>query len=218
MGTRNHRRLTLRSLDAEANASSRGLPAIDTPVTMSSPVSTSIGSNPSSSPRASRKRTNDEVYVPDNALHSIQNHPRPSTAPEQRSHATAHQMRGLENTAPNSSSASHPSHSVTSTNVTLKPESTDRSLTRMNEPSSSFQETIQRYQDELDQEYGDFERKLQARERNGELDEFDWEGLENRYRQEIEPKISAEREVMQECSALFKVRLQDRSIGSTDII
>jgi hypothetical protein len=78
----------------------------------------------------------------------------------------------------------------------------------MSEQSSSFQETIQRFQDELDQEYRDFEGKLEARDRNGELDELDWEGLENRYRQEIEPKIAAEREVIQECSALFKVRFK----------
>jgi hypothetical protein len=61
------------------------------------------------------------------------------------------------------------------------------------------------FQDQLDKEYREFEQKLIERDRNVELDEFDWDELEARYHASIDPKIEAEQEIMNECSHLFQV-------------
>jgi hypothetical protein len=57
----------------------------------------------------------------------------------------------------------------------------------------------------LDKEYREFEQKLIERDRDVELDEFDWDELEARYHAIIDPKVEAEQEMMNECSHLFQV-------------
>lgn len=95
--------------------------------------------------------------------------------------------------------SSIPAHS------TLKTESPTASTGTTAENTRIFQDAIKIFQDQLDEEYRKFEQKLIERDRDAELDEFDWNELEARYHAVIDPKVEAEQEIMKECSHLFQV-------------
>jgi hypothetical protein len=56
----------------------------------------------------------------------------------------------------------------------------------------TFAQQVQAYQDELNKEFEAFERALEGREKSAELDELDWDELEQRYVQEINSLLSQE--------------------------
>lgn len=71
--------------------------------------------------------------------------------------------------------------------------------------TKTFQESMKEYQDRLDKEYRLFEQKLKERDRNQELDDIDWDDLENRYHHAMDPKLAAEQDLVNDCSTLFQV-------------
>jgi hypothetical protein len=87
----------------------------------------------------------------------------------------------------------------------MQPESTGASTNTTIESTRIFQDTMRVFQDRLDEEYKVFEHKLNERDQDAELEEFDWDDLEARYHIAIDPKVEAEQEVMNECSHLFQV-------------
>ena len=210
MGSRNHLNLTLRSVEAE-----KALSGISSLAKMderpASPLNTKIQPAATSSPRTSRKRTNDEVYKPSQAAHSSPPHmsdafKRPSTAPEQTGQQamatqlafSKHGFGALRQQQP-----VHPFDSVGSTSKMLRP---GASINTTVEDSATFQTSMKEYQDKLDKEYKDFEQTLNERDRNAELEDIDWDELEARYHTAMDPKIASEQHIMHEYSALFQVR------------
>jgi hypothetical protein len=99
----------------------------------------------------------------------------------------------------------HDSTSSTSTHSTVKPESTSNSTNTSIERTRTFQDSIKDFQDRLDEQYKVFEEKLNERNQDAELEDFDWDELEARYHSAIDPKLEAEQEIMNECSSLFRV-------------
>jgi hypothetical protein len=99
----------------------------------------------------------------------------------------------------------HDSTSSTSTSLTMKPESTGNSANTSIERTGTFQGSIKDFQDRLDEQYKVFEEKLNERNQDAELEDFDWDELEARYHSAIDPKVEAEQEIMNECSSLFRV-------------
>ncbi|KIW17024.1 hypothetical protein PV08_04215 [Exophiala spinifera] len=63
---------------------------------------------------------------------------------------------------------------------------------------------IERYQQELQVEFDQFQQSLAERDRTAELELLDWEELESRYQSEIQPKMAAEQEIMDEFQARFQ--------------
>ncbi len=203
MGSRNHLNLTLRSVETEKALSVTSSPA-DMDGKPASPPNNKTSNSATSSPRTSRKRTNDEVYRPSQAAHSSPPRlsdglKRPNTAPEQ----SIQRMPARQSMfATHGFSAFDSSNSATST---LKPESSRGSITTAVKKPNAFQVSIKEYQDNLDKECRLFERKLNERDGNAELEDIDWDELEGRCHAAMDPKITAEQDVMRECSALFQV-------------
>jgi hypothetical protein len=163
-----------------------------------------------SSPHNPRKRTNDAVYFASQPAHASPSRDseaskRPSTAPEQN---MQRQMAAQSTFKHNVSVAVH-SHqdplSSISAPSTLKPENLTASTNTTAENPRTFQRAIKDFQDQLDEEYREFEQKLIERDRDAELDEFDWDELEARYHAVIDPQVEAECDIMNECSHLFQV-------------
>ena len=99
----------------------------------------------------------------------------------------------------------HDSTTSTSTRSTMKPESTNNSTNTSIERRKTFQNSIKDFQDRLDEQYKVFEEKLNERNQDTELEDFDWDELEARYHSAIDPKVETEQEIMNECSSLFRV-------------
>jgi hypothetical protein len=162
------------------------------------------------SPHNPRKRTNDEVYLPSqiaytSPLRSSELSKRPSTAPEQNTLQQMVAQSSFENTDFGVLHSNHESTSSIHTRSTMKPESTSASTSTALERTRTFQDAIRDFQVQLDEEYRRFEQNLNERDQNADLEEFDWDELEARYHAEIEPKVKAEQEIMNECSHLFQV-------------
>jgi hypothetical protein len=87
----------------------------------------------------------------------------------------------------------------------MKPESTSNSTNISIEHTKTFQDSIRGFQDRLDEQYKAFEDKLNERNQDTELEDFNWDELEARYHSAIDPKVEAEQEIMNECSSLFRV-------------
>ena len=64
---------------------------------------------------------------------------------------------------------------------------------------------MKKFQDQLDKEYSLFEQELNEREQDVELEEIDWDELEARFHDEIDPKVEAEQDIMNDCAHLFQV-------------
>jgi hypothetical protein len=56
----------------------------------------------------------------------------------------------------------------------------------------TFAQEVQAYQDELNEEFRAFESALDSRDKSAELDDLDWDELEQRYVQDINPLVSQE--------------------------
>ena len=164
----------------------------------------------STSPRASRKRTNHEVYLSSQMAHTSpvrtsEASKRPSTAPEPNVLQQMVVQSSLEQNGFDALRSNNASSFSTSTHSTMKSESTLASTNTTNEHSRIFQEAMKDFQDQLDEEYRVFEQKLNRRDQDADLEEFDWRELEARYHTAIDPKVEAEQEIMNECSHLFQV-------------
>jgi hypothetical protein len=175
--------------------------------TPSPPIPVLPSGSAGSSPHNPRKRTNDEVYFRDQIVHtshprSTETSKRPSTAPEQN---ILQQQSSFEQNGFGTLRPKHDTTSFTSTRSTMQPESTGASTNTTIESTRIFQDTMRVFQDRLDEEYKVFEHKLNERDQDAELEEFDWDDLEARYHIAIDPKVEAEQEVMNECSHLFQV-------------
>jgi hypothetical protein len=156
-----------------------------------------------------RKRTNDEVYPSSQTAHSSpprspETSKRLSTAPEQNVLQQMVAQSSFEQTGFGALPSNHASTSV-STRSTMKPESTSASTNSTVEGARTFQDAMIEFRDQLDEEYSGFKQKLNERDRDAELDEFDWDELEARYHTAIDPKVEAEQETMNECFHLFEV-------------
>ena len=99
----------------------------------------------------------------------------------------------------------HDSTSSALTRSTVKPESTSNSTNASIERAKTFQNSIKDFQDRLDEQYKVFEEKLNGRNQDKELEDFDWDELEARYHSAVDTKVEAEQEIMNECSSLFRV-------------
>ncbi|KAI1618524.1 hypothetical protein EDD36DRAFT_426612 [Exophiala viscosa] len=157
------------------------------------------------SPSISRKRTNEQVYQP-------VEQPRPSP--------TASRFQIPANTGPNVESQhelfeterDHDNeHSRQETLSTQADSSNQRDAatqpTTTNPPHTSnqgFVRGIQAYQQRLELDFQEFEHSLTEREKSAELTSIDWDELETRYNDEIQPKIDAEQDIMKEFTARFQ--------------
>lgn len=63
---------------------------------------------------------------------------------------------------------------------------------------------IERYQQELQVEFDQFQQSLSERDKTAELEFLDWEELESRYQNEIQPTMAAEQDIMDEFQARFQ--------------
>ena len=158
------------------------------------------------SPSISRKRTNEQVYQP------IEQ-PKPSP--------TASRFQIPTNTAPNVESQHKPfeterdhdnEHSRPQTLSTQADSSNQRDAAP--QPTTTdplctskegFVQGIQAYQQGLELDFQDFEHSLTERDKSAELTSIEWDELETRYNNEIQPKIDAEQEIMTEFNARFQV-------------
>jgi hypothetical protein len=166
--------------------------------------------NADSSPCNPRKRTDDEFHCADQVTST--NPPCNSEASKRPSTALGENV--LQQMVARSSfnqdgfgrpRSKHDSTSSTSTRLTMKPESTSNSTNTSIGRTKTFQNSIKDFQDQLDEQYKVFEEKLNERNQDAELEDFDWDELEARYHSAIDPKAEAEQEIMNECSSLFRV-------------
>jgi len=207
-GTRNHLQLTIRpesewprSIQHHSKMDGRA-PSPPCPILPSG--------NADSSPRNPRKRTNDEFHcagqvAPTSPPCSSEVSKRPSTAPEQNVLQQMVAQSSFNQDGFGTLRSKHDSTSSTSTRSTVKPGSTNNSTNTSIERTRTFQESIKDFQDRLDEQYKVFEEKLNERNQDAELEDFDWDELEARYHSAIDPKVEAEQEIMNECSSLFRV-------------
>ena len=72
------------------------------------------------------------------------------------------------------------------------------------EQAKTFVQEIQAYQDQLEDEFKQFEKSLSDRDKKEPLEELDWDELEQRYRAEIGPKEADEQAIIEELQTRFK--------------
>ena len=73
----------------------------------------------------------------------------------------------------------------------------------------TFVENVALYQKDLEDEFKEYEKELKSRERSQELEELDWQDLEDRYHKEISLKIADEEAIMREFQERFAVSCLD---------
>ncbi|EXJ86939.1 hypothetical protein A1O3_03893 [Capronia epimyces CBS 606.96] len=160
------------------------------------------------SPSSTRKRTNEEIYESTKSLSTT------PTASRFRKSVPAASQPGDQLKRSTSSPESHgplPQQDVRLAQLTTTgragPERSgaDKFLLSIS-PSSSHTlvHEIENYQQQLELEFQEFERSLNERDPAEDLEVMDWDGLEARYDEEIQPKIAAEQEIMNEFSARFE--------------
>jgi hypothetical protein len=162
------------------------------------------------SPHNPRKRSNGEVDLPSQIAYtspprSSELSKRPSTAPEQNILEQIVTQPSFEQTGFGVFRSNHESTSSIYTRSTMKPESTSASTNTTHERARTFQDAMKDFQVQLDEEYKSFEQNLNERDQNADLEEFDWNELEARYYAEIDTKVEAEQEIMNECAHMFQV-------------
>ena len=79
-----------------------------------------------------------------------------------------------------------------------------RSLTEQAEQPKMFAQDIQAFQQQLEDEFKQFEKSLAERDKKQPLDDLDWEDLEQRYRAEISPKEADEQAIIEELQTRFQ--------------
>lgn len=100
----------------------------------------------------------------------------------------------------NSSGASPPASSATVIEVRTETDPTVVSHREM-----TFSQKINQFQLELEDDFQAYETSLQQNPHDNDIGLLDWDDLEKRYDDEMGLRITAENEVMDEFSALFKV-------------
>ncbi|KAK5022062.1 hypothetical protein LTS07_010478 [Exophiala sideris] len=162
-------------------------------------------------PSITRKRTNEQVY-------ELVEQPKPSPTASRfqvslastitASNATSHQEEGNVFDV-DRDHGSHPSREVTRSipaNTISQRDADTRSTTTISPHTSNegFVRGIQEYQQRLEVDFQDFEHSLAERDKSADLSSIDWDELETRYNNEIQPKIDAEQEIMNEFNARFQ--------------
>lgn len=161
-----------------------------------------------SSPRSARKRTNDEIYTNRSGKgtgHST-NLPidqRPRTAPEQSQkvlQSSHFEQRGFLKAAPKPAAQSFGS---TITTLNTQPSDASTALTTPY-PSQTFVAQLQELQARFDREFDQFEQELEQRDHKAQFEPYDWDGLEGRYLEEIEPAITNEQEIQMNVAKRYR--------------
>jgi hypothetical protein len=156
-------------------------------------------SSTTSSPRSGRKRANDEIYKASTGAtpsHSkkLSFNQRPRTASE---HVQKHlQPSQFEQHGFPKDTAGPAAQSFESTVATLNTQPSDVSTaaTAVDAPQT-FVGRLRALQAQLDFEYCQHERDLGERDRKAQITRYDWDDLERRYLQEMEPAIKSEQEI-----------------------
>ncbi|EXJ88137.1 hypothetical protein A1O1_05065 [Capronia coronata CBS 617.96] len=161
------------------------------------------------SPSTARKRNNEEVY---GSTRSPRSMPTPSrfqkstmtvSQPNEDAEQAINITQGQESSSKQNTKPAQPS----TTNST-RPERLTIDRQELAKPPSSrdsFVRDVDEYQQQLELEFQEFERSLNERNPTEGLEDLDWDDLEARYDKEIQPKITAEQEIMDEFSARFEV-------------
>ena len=187
-------------MSAEGALPTSGQPISRLGETSRSPSPATASSSTMSSPPISRKRTNDQIYSSKDS--SITERPR--TAPEQGEKPA--RSAQFEQNEPNQNTSMPTARSFDSTVATLstQPSNASTALTAPDAPQT-FVSQIQELQLRLDGEYDQYVGELENRDRKEHLDAFDWDDLEARYLEEMEPAIRNEQEIRTQLAGRYKV-------------
>ena len=158
------------------------------------------------SPGTARKRANEEID-------EESQRPLPSTTPLKPPPSFSSEDRGF--TEPQKSAAWKVSFRDAQVSETTRPSSQMAKATA--EPpteatselvaENTFVENVAAYQKHLEDDFKDYENELKGRERSHELQELDWQDLEDRYQNEISMQIADEEAIMKEFQQRFAVSL-----------
>ena len=179
----------------------------NTAPTFQSPTSTdrSLPLQEPLSPTTARKRANEEIYErPDRPL--------PSTTPlktppkvsfEDRISSGRNQRSSFKVSFKDvhSPESATPSASMAATTSDIR--EPEKQIPTSPNP---FVQSIAAYQKQLEEEFREYEKGLESRDRAQELRTLDWKGLEDRYQEETSLKIADENQIMQDFEARFAVR------------
>ncbi|KAK5056192.1 hypothetical protein LTR84_012745 [Exophiala bonariae] len=158
--------------------------------------------NQSQRPRhnsSARKRTNDEIYGP------VQT---PVKSPKTARFDKSNISGGMSEPASQPSDGKLVSGQVVQTSLVeeeRKPAQKAVPVSSLSDkPSHSFVQDIKDYQQELELEFQTFERSLEERDPSTDLEDLDWNDLEERYKNEIQPHMDSEQEIMIEFGSRFQ--------------
>lgn len=164
------------------------------------------------SPR-SRKRHSDEVYqkvdkpvttTPQKTppRKSIANFRQQSVDLSHASHASvgaaSSNLRSVLNMQSSPSTALPPSNQET--------QSTQRTTASQ---TTTFVDELNTYQRDLDNQYERFASELERRDRQADLEDYDWDALETRYRNEVKPLLEDEDRIKKELGQRLQVGRSD---------
>lgn len=139
------------------------------------------------SPRTAKKRTNEEVYQRSQI-------PIASTTPLKTPPKRMSQFERMGfDSLPTESQA-------TAVATQAEPQSPVEQAAQ----AKTFVQEIQAYQDQLEDEFKQFEKSLSDRDKKEPLEELDWDELEHRYRAEIGPKEADEQAIIEELQTRFQ--------------
>lgn len=178
-----------------------------------SPVLPNLPSRPNHghSPSMTRKRTNEQVYEP-----AQQPKPTPTASRFQKSVSSITAVNvdsPQEGDDLSEADREHGNDHHRQEMVSNPERSLSQGQTETQAPTSVFPQTsdgsfirgIEEYQQQLELEFQEFERSLTARDKTAGLNDMDWDELERSYSNDIQPKIDAEQEIMNEFNARFQV-------------
>ena len=166
-------------------------------------------SEPPPSPNKTRKRTNEEVYQraqrPTTSTTPLKSPPRNSL--QGRALSGPFHARTISFEKAGFSALRHVENAETASPV--KPQPANPRMMNDHEEEAptktGFTDDIRLYQQRLEDEFKAYETSLKDRDRSDTIDPQDWDALEDHYKQEIDPLIAQEQEIMQEFSARFQV-------------
>ena len=186
----------------------------------SSPTSTdfSTSSTMSSPPSRRLKRTNDEVYrtttgAPSGHSKNMSINERPRTAPEQKQKTL--QPSSFEQNGFPKDIFGQTVKSFSSTSGTLggQPSSISTAPAAA-DMQQTFVARVQELQAQFDHEYDQYEQDLENRDHKAHIEPYDWENLESRYLEEMEPAIRDEQEIQNTIAERYRVRLSSIAYGA----
>lgn len=162
-----------------------------------------------SSPRSGRKRPNDEIYSAGaDASHSkkLSFNQRPRTAPEQNHKAfqpTHFEQHGFPKDAFGPAAQSFDSTVAT---LSTQPSNVSSAATAPDTPQT-FVSRLQGLQAQLDLEYDQYEQDLEKRDHKAQIEPYDWDNLECRYLEDMEPAIKSEQDIQTNLAQRYGVCL-----------